>query len=187
MALFCYLSKVNTQANNNITINGSIAGNGSVFYMKGATMTNNGSVSVSALEFDSVTSIAGTGTYTSNTILIGSTSNVTITNNVTFSPLTSFTVLTGGVFNPGAKTFTFTSGTFVLYNGAVVSGSGPSAGTMKTQGNVNFDFRNGSVFNSAVNVNTGTLNAYADGSPYKATFYGSISIDAGATLYRFDG
>jgi len=176
-----------TQANNSITNNGSISGNGSAFYMKGAILTNNGSVSVSALEFDSVTSIAGTGTYTSNTILIGSTSNVTITNNVTFSPLTSFTVLTGGVFNPGAKTFTFTSGTFVLYNGAVVSGSGPSAGTMKTQGNVNFDFRNGSVFNSAVNVNTGTLNAYADGSPYKATFYGSISIDAGATLHTFDG
>jgi hypothetical protein len=175
------------QSNNTVTNNGSITGSGSGFYMRGTSLTNNGSIAVTSLEFDSTTSITGTGTYTSNTILIGSSGNVTITNNVTFSPLTSFTVVTGGVFNPGAKIFTFTSGTFVLNNGAVVSGSGPSAGTMKTQGNVNFDFRNGSVFNSAVNVNSGTLNAYADGSPYKATFFGSISIDAGATLHTKDG
>lgn len=176
-----------TQANNSVTNNGSITGIGSYFYMRGAALTNNGSITSYSLEFDSTTSIAGSGSYTSNVIIIGSSGNVTITNNVTFSPVTSFTVLTGGIFNPGAKTFTFTSGTFVLYNGAVVSGSGPSAGTMKTQGNVNFDFRNGSVFNSAVNVNTGTLNAYADASPYKATFYGIITIDAGATLHTKDG
>ena len=176
-----------TQSNNSIINNGSITGVSSTFYMRGASLTNNGPISVTALEFDSTTSIVGTGTYTSNTILVPSSGNLTITNNVTFSPVLSFTIQTGGTFNPGNKTFTFTSGTFVLENGAVVSGVGPNAGTMQTQGNVNFDFRNGSVFNSAVKVNTGTLNAYANAPPFKATFFGPITIDAGATMHTVDG
>ena len=176
-----------TQANNSVTNNGSIAGSGTSFYMRGASMTNSGSVSVSTFRFDSTTSLTGSGTFTCNTITIGSTGNLSLVNNVTFSPITSFSVVSGGVFSPGNKIFTFTSGTFILENGAVVSGFGPNAGTMQTQGNVNFDFRNGSVFNSAVKVNTGTLNAYANASPYKATFFGPITIDAGATMHTVDG
>ncbi len=176
-----------TQANNSVTNNGSIAGSGTSFYMRGASMTNSGSVSVSTFRFDSTTSLTGSGSFTCNTITIGSTGNLSLVNNVIFSPVTSFSVVSGGVFSPGNKIFTFTSGTFVLENGAVVSGIGPNAGTMQTQGNVNFDFRNGSVFNSAVKVNTGILNAYANAFPFKATFFGPITIDAGATMHTVDG
>lgn len=169
-------------ANNDVTNNGSIIGSGSTFYMRGALLANAGSVSVSAFEFDSTTSVSGSGTYTSNTITIGSSGNITLVNNVTFSPVNSFTIVSGGLFNPGSKTFTFTSGTFTLYNGAVVSGSGPSAGVMQTQGNVTFNFRTGSTFNSAIKANTGTLTAYNSDAPYNAVFSGIMSVDAGAVL-----
>lgn len=171
-----------TQANNNVTINGTITGSSSTFYMRGASLTNAGSISVTALVFDSATTVSGSGTYTSNTITIGSSGNVTLVNDVTFSPVTSFAIVTGGQFNPGSKTFTFTSGTFTLNNGAVVSGSGPSAGVMQTQGNVTFNFRTGSTFNSSIKVNTGTLTAYNIDAPYIAVFSGIMTVDAGASL-----
>ncbi|HMS35056.1 MAG TPA: hypothetical protein PKC91_13325 [Ignavibacteria bacterium] len=176
-----------TQANNSVTNNGAITGGGSTFIMKGASVTNSGSVSVSAFSFDSTTSLTGSGSFTCNTITIGSTGNLSLVNNVTFSPASNFTIVSGGVFSPGNKIFTFTSGTFILESGALVSGIGPNAGTMQTQGNVNFDFRNGSTFNSAVKVNTGTLNAFANAFPYTATFFGPITIDAGATMHTVDG
>ena len=169
----------------NVLNNGTISGNN--FIMRGPSLTNNGSVSSVNFQFDSVTSVTSTGTYTSNTITIGGTGNITLISNVTFTPGISFSVSNGGVFNPGAKTFTFASGSFILNTGAVVSGSGPSAGTMQSQNNVNFIFRNGSTFNSAIKVNTGILTAYNDQSPFIAVFSGSITIDAGATLTQISG
>ncbi|MGB4851768.1 MAG: hypothetical protein WBQ38_05575, partial [Ignavibacteria bacterium] len=169
----------------NVTNNGTISGNN--FIMRGPSLTNNGSISSVNFQFDSVTSVTSTGTYTSNTITIGETGNITLISNVTFTPGSSFSVSNGGVFNPGAKTFTFASGSFILNTGAVVSGSGPSAGTMQSQNNVNFIFRNGSTFNSAIKVNTGILTAYNDQSPFIAVFSGSIAVDAGATLTQISG
>ena len=176
-----------TQANNNVTINGAITGSSAAFYMKGAALTNNGSISVTALEFDTVTSVTGTGSYTSSSITISGSGNVTLINNITFSPLNTFNINSGGYLNPGNKIFTFTSGTFTLFNGAVVSGTGASAGIMQTQGNVYFNFRNGSTFNSAIKANTGTLTAYNSDPPYAAIFSGTITVDAGATLNAFGG
>ena len=176
-----------TQANNNVTVNGSITGNSSTFYMRGASLTNNGSISVTAFEFDSTTSATGTGSYTSSTITIAGSGNVTLISNITFSPLNSFNINSGGKFNPGSKMFTFTSGTFTVFNGGIVSGTGANAGTMQTQGNVYFNFRSGSTFNSAIKVNTGTLTAYCGDVPYIAVFSGTITVDAGATLKAFDG
>jgi len=168
-----------------VTNNGTISGNN--FIMRGPSLTNNGSISSSNFQFDSVTSVTSTGTYTSSTITIGVTGNITLLSNVTFTPGSSFSVSNGGVFNPGAKTFTFASGSFILNTGAVVSGSGPSAGTMQSQNNVNFIFRNGSTFNSGIKVNTGILTAYNDQSPFIAVFSGSITVDAGATLTQIYG
>ncbi|MBK7253079.1 MAG: hypothetical protein IPI04_03950 [Ignavibacteria bacterium] len=168
-----------------VTNNGTISGNN--FIMRGPSLTNNGSISSVNFQFDSVTSVTSTGTYTSSTITIGVTGNITLFSNVTFTPGSSFSVSNGGVFNPGAKTFTFASGSFILNTGAVVSGSGPSAGTMQSQNNVNFIFRNGSTFNSGIKVNTGILTAYNDQSPFIAVFSGSIAVDAGATLTQISG
>ncbi len=176
-----------TQADNNVTNNGSITGSSALFYMRGASLINNGSISVTAFEFDTTTSVTGTGSYTSNTITIAGSGDVTLITNITFSPLNSFNINTGGKFNPGSKMFTFTSGTFTIFNGGVVTGSGPSAGTMQTQGNVYFNFRSGSTFNSAIKVNSGTLTAYCSDVPYIAVFSGTITVDAGATLKAFDG
>jgi hypothetical protein len=176
-----------TQANNNVTVNGSITGSSSTFYMRGASLTNNGSISVTAFEFDSTTSATGTGSYTSSTITIAGSGDVTLISNINFSPLNSFNINSGGKFNPGSKMFTFTSGTFTIFNGGVVSGTGANAGTMQTQGNIYFNFRSGSTFNSAIKVNTGTLTAYCSDAPYIAVFSGTITVDAGATLKAFDG
>ena len=176
-----------TQANNNVTVNGSITGSSSTFYMRGASLTNNGSISVSSFEFDSTTSATGTGSYTSSTITIAGSGDVTLVSNITFSPLNSFNINTGGKFNPGSKMFTFTSGTFTILSGGIVSGTGANAGTMQTQGNVYFNFRSGSTFNSAIKVNTGTLTAYCSDAPYIAVFSGTITVDAGAALKAFDG
>ncbi|MBV6480034.1 MAG: hypothetical protein HGGPFJEG_02848 [Ignavibacteria bacterium] len=165
--------------------NGTITGNN--FIMRGASLTNNGAITSTNFQFDSVTSVTSTGSYTSSTITIGATGNVTLITNVTFSPGSNFTINNGGIFNPGSKTFTFSSGAFILNTGAVVSGVGVNAGTMQSQNNVVFMFRNGSTFNSAIKVNTGTLTAYNDQSPYYAVFSGTITVDAGAVLTQANG
>ncbi len=168
-----------------VTNNGSISGN--QFSIRGANLNNSGVINPLNFSFDSTTNVSGTGTYSGANININATGNVTLINNVTFSPTTSFTINSGGIFYPGSKTFTFNSGSFILNTGATVSGVGPNAGTLQTQGSVTFLFRNGSTFNSAVKVNTGTLTAYNDNSPNTAIYYGIITVDAGATLNVLSG
>ncbi len=170
------------QANNTVTNNGSITGSGSTFTMRGAALSNSGSISAANLNFDSTTLLTDAGTYTSPLITINASGNVSLGNNVTFSPGNTFTINSGGRLNPNFSVFTFTSGTFILTAGATVTGFGAQAGTLQTQGNVNFDFRAGSTFNSSLRVNTGILLAYNSSYPYVATFSGTIIVDAGATL-----
>jgi hypothetical protein len=173
------------RAYGNVTNNGSISGNS--FIMRGPALTNSGTISSSNFQFDSITTVASTGTFTGNTITVGGTGRVTLATNVTFSPASSFNINNGGVFDPGAKIFTFASGSFIINTGGIVSGFGPSAGTMQSQNNVNFIFRNGSTFNSAIRVVSGTLTAYNDQSPFVAVFSGTITVDAGATLTQIAG
>ena len=169
-----------SRAYGNVTNNGIITGNN--FIMRGPLLSNNGSISSSNLQFDSATTVVSTGTFTSSTITVGETGNLTLSSNITFSPGSSFSINNGGVFNPGSKIFTFNSGSFIINTGGVVAGSGPSAGTMQSQNNVNFIFRNGSTFNSSIKVNTGILTAYNDQYPYYAVFSGTITVDPGAAL-----
>lgn len=173
------------RAYGNVTNNGTISGNN--FIMRGAIMINNGTISSSNFQFDSTTSVSSTGAYTSSTIVVGGTGIVTLATNVTFTPGSSFSINSGGIFDPGAKIFTFASGSFIINTGGIVSGFGPSAGTMQSQNNVNFIFRNGSTFNSAIRVVSGTLTAYNDQSPYIAVYSGTITVDAGATLTQTFG
>ena len=164
----------------NATINGTVSGNN--FIVRGPSLINNGVINSSNLQFDSTTLVTSTGVFSSNTIVISATGKPTLSSNVTFSPVSSFTINNGGVFDPGSKTFTFNSGNFIINTGGVVAGFGPNAGILQTQNNVNFIFRNGSTFNSAVKVNTGTLTAYNDQSPYIGIYYGTITVDAGAVF-----
>ncbi len=176
------------QANSGVTNNGTISGVSSgTFRMRGATLSNTGSILVTNFSFDSTTSVTGAGSYSANVITIAGSGKVTLGGGITFSPTSNFTINSGGVLTPSGETFTFTSGTFILNSGATVSGSGASAGTMRTQNNVNFIFRTGAIFNSKLRVLSGTLTAYNDGSPFNAVYSGTITVDAGATLTVLGG
>ncbi|MEO8665972.1 MAG: hypothetical protein ABI462_10785, partial [Ignavibacteria bacterium] len=173
------------RAYGNVTNNGTITGNS--FIMRGPTLTNNSIISPATMIFDSTTSLSGTGLYNGTNISINSPGVVSLSNNLSFSPGSSFVINNGGTFTPSSKTFTFTSGNIEINSGGVVTGTGINAGIMQTQNNVNFIFRNGSTFNSAIRVNTGTLTAYNDQGPYFAVFSGTITVDAGATLTQPNG
>ena len=169
----------NVQANNNITNNGIITSSGGGnFYMRGASLINNDTISGSNFYFDSTTTLSGTGVYTCSLISIRSTGNVSLATNVTFSPTSSFEINNGGVFNPNTKTLTFNSGTcYVLAGGTTVN-----SGIFQTQGTVSMIIRSGSNFNAPFKVNTGTTTSYDDGGPYTANYKGPLTVDAGATL-----
>ena len=146
--------------------------------MKGATFTNNGSITCQNLNFDSTTSLTGTGTYTPQSMSVGGTGNLSLANNVTISPTSGFTVTNGGIFNPNTRTLTFNSGSFIVNGG----GTTVASGLIQSQGNVSLILRNGSNFNSNYKVNTGSVVAYNDQSPYFSVFNGTITVDAGATM-----
>lgn len=172
----------NTVAYNNITNNGTISGN-ATFTMKGALLTNNSSILPTNLVFDSTVSLAGTGTYTSSTITIGSLGNVSLSNNITFSPVSSFTVSNGGILNPNTKVFNINTATFYANSGSTISNSG----TFQTQSTVSLIIKAGSNFNAPLKVNSGTTTSYDDASPYTAIYKGTITVDAGATLKNPNG
>ena len=166
------------QANNTVTNNGIIIGPGSHnFRMKGSSFTNNNSITGYELTFDSTTTVSGAGTFTSNLITIGSSGNVSLGSNVTFSPVNNFTVNTGGILNPNSFTFTAT-GTLYFNNGSSVTNSG----IFRTQGSTNLICKSGSSFNSPLKINTGTTNIYDNVSPYIGAVNGIITVDAGAVL-----
>lgn len=168
-----------------LTIYGNVTNNGTVtvtstgawMSMKGASFINNGIVNHAGdIYFDSTSSLSGSGTFTpSQTIING---NITLQSNITYSPSSSITMMTGAVLNPNGNTFTLTSGSIYINSGATVSASG----TFKTQNTVGIYARAGSVFNAPLNVNTGTTYSYSDISPYDGSLYGNINVDAGAIL-----
>jgi len=159
--------------------NGTISGSGAEFNLRGPSLVNNGAVTSSNFEMDSASALSGSGSYTGNTIVINGAANISMSNNVTFSPFTSFTINNGGVLNPNSKTITFNSGSLVLNSGGTISNSG----LIQTQGTVSFNIRGGSNFNAPVKVNTGTTTATELSSPYIGRLLGNVTVDAGANLY----
>ena len=106
------------QARNNVTNNGEITSNaGGIFYMSGLSLINNDTIKGDNVIFDDTTSLSGTGAYTSNDISIAGTGNVSLANNLTFSPASNFNINSGGVLNLNTRTFTFNRGTFFLLTG----------------------------------------------------------------------
>jgi len=159
---------------NNGTITASSSGGS--YSINGPTLVNNGTLTTDGSAYmDSTTSISGSGIFNpANTYISG---NVTLLNNITYSP--SYIVLySGGVLNPNGKTLTITSGTFEVQSGTTVT----SPGTVKTQNTVSLNLRGGSALNAILNVNTGTTYAYDHSSPYEGSLYGDLVVDAGATL-----
>ncbi|MBK9404592.1 MAG: hypothetical protein IPN57_08680 [Ignavibacteria bacterium] len=162
----------------NITNNGSMSGSGSTVKHYGTALSNTGSVTTPNFNFDSTTAVSGSGTWTGGNIFVGSNGNVTLMNNVTFSPVTLFSVKTGGVFSANTFNATFTSGTIEILTGGTVANSG----TVKTQGTISLNPRTGSNFNANLNVVSGTTVAAELTSPYNARLNGNVTVNAGAVL-----
>ncbi|MEZ4690419.1 MAG: hypothetical protein R3A12_09650 [Ignavibacteria bacterium] len=159
--------------------NGIISGSGtSKLIVRGLSLVNNNSMTVGHLAFDTSSTITGAGSYTNGTVFINASGNVSLGNNVTFSPSASFTINNGGILNPNNFTFTINSGTLLANSGSTLLNSG----LLRTQGAVDLNVRNGSNFNTNVKINTGTTRGYDSGPPYTGKLYGNVTVDGGAEL-----
>ena len=173
-----YLQTLNT-----ITNNGTISTTNSTFYIRSAALINNGVISLYSVYIDTSTAISGSGTFTFNIITVNSSGNLILANSISFSIVTNFTIVTGGIFNLNSQTFTLTSGTFEMQNGSSLTGGG----IFRTQNTVTLSLKTGSGFNVPLKVNTGTAYALNSNSPYNSVFYNTVTIDAGAVLAVYDG
>jgi hypothetical protein len=161
-----------------LTNNGTVtaSSSGGSLRLNGSIINNGVLTTPGTLYIDSTINISGNGSFTAdNTIISG---NVTLLNNITYSPSTYISMLTGAVLNPNGNIFTLNSGSIYVSSGATVSASG----TFKTQNTVGVYARAGSAFNAPLNVNSGITYSYDDSSPFIGSLYGNVSVDAGATL-----
>ncbi|MBK8550209.1 MAG: hypothetical protein IPL53_03790 [Ignavibacteria bacterium] len=163
---------------NNVTNNGTITGTGTAqFVLRGASLVNNGSLNCRTFRMDSVSTLTGAGSFTSNTMQITSGAAITLLSDITFSPGLIFTI-NGGTLNPNTRTFTFTSGEFEVIGNGIVSNSG----LVRTQGTVALNLDANSSFNPPLLVNSGTTTANDLTSPFIGRIYGAVTINSGATL-----
>lgn len=91
------------RANNTVTNNGIIDGSSSTFTMRGASLINNDTIRPTFFAFDTTTSLSGTGINASSDITVNSSGNISLANNVTFSPSSVMNIVSGGILNPNAK------------------------------------------------------------------------------------
>jgi len=132
--------------------------------------TNNGSTWVAATL---------TPNENSGLITVRYPNTVTVTVSVSADQLT---IDSGTVSISAAVVLTLLDGSgndLTVLKGGTVTG----AGTFRTQGaGTIMDLRTGSNFNAALKVNTGTTAIGEYNPPYNTRLYGSVTIDAGATL-----
>jgi len=166
-------------AYDNVINEGSIIGGSSTsFTMKGASFLNNGLITITNLNFDSTTAVSGSGVFSSTNTYINSTGIVSLSNDITFTPGTTFTVNSGGILDPNGNIFTLSTAKFLLNPGGTVANSG----TFRTQDTVIVNIRNGSSFNCALNINSGLTTLYDPSGPFISTLFGTLTVDAGAAL-----
>lgn len=113
------------------------------------------------------------------TITIRTPNIVTVTSSVTANQLI---VDSGAVLTIGnGVVLTITSGTgndLTVLPGSILNG----AGTVRTQGTIELNLREGSFFIAALNVNTGTTTANDQTSPFEGSLFGPVTVDPGASL-----
>lgn len=174
-----YTSGRTTAFYGSITNNGTIytSSAGGVVKMMGPALINSGSISVTGtFNFDTTTTVSGSGVFNSANQNINANGNITLLSNVTFSPTAGLSVQTGGDLNLNGYVLTFNAGQFAAYSGTTVN----SPGTFRTQGNVSVYPVNGSDFNANFNVNSGSSTGGNTG--FGDIFYGNVTIDNGATM-----
>ena len=176
--LFCGASlSFSLEAFGAVINNGTISGTNSDFVLKGPSLVNSNSISCD-MRMDSVSVISGAGSFTGSVMSIGASGNISCLSNITFSPINSFTLNTGGTLNPNTRNVTFSNGTIAFLTGSTVTGSG----LVQTQGNVTLNLRSGSAFNAPLKVLSGITNATEFSTPYKGKLFGALTIDAGASV-----
>ncbi|HMS35395.1 MAG TPA: hypothetical protein PKC91_15040 [Ignavibacteria bacterium] len=122
---------------------------------------------------------------TSGAITVRSPNTVTVTVNVSVDQLT---VNTGGILSINAGiTLTLLNGSgddFTVFTGGIVTGTG----TFQTQGaGTEMNLRNGSNFNVALKINSGTTTVNDQSSPFIGKVFGPVTVDVGATLTAGNG
>ena len=162
-----------------VTNNGTLTATstGGENHIRGSILTNNGIITGHNFYLDSTTSVSGTGSYTVSNIYISANGNVSLLNDITVNPGSTFQIKTGGTLNPNGRTFTIISGTLTMETGATISASG----LIRTQNGPGFNIAGGAFFNADLNINTGTTISY-NGTGNPAIYYGDVTIDAGATF-----
>lgn len=146
--------------------------------MKGSAFINNSLINTSYLNFDTTTNVSGPGSYSAGYMSAGSSGNIILTSNVTFTPGNNFTLSGGAVLNPNSFIIT-AIGNFYFNNGSTVTNSG----TFRTQGSTALYCKAGSNFNWSLNVNTGITYSNDDGSPYIGRLNGTVTIDTGSCSF----
>jgi len=173
------------QARGNVTNNGTITGGGSSFTTRGTFFTNSGTINPTNFNFDSTTTLFGSGIWSGANISINASGNVLIGgNNIAFgsSNTLNFIINAGGILNPNTRTVTMkgTSGTINFTLNA--NGTTFNSGIFQTQGTVNMNLRNSSYFNSPLKVNTGLTSVFNDNSGNTGIMYNTLTIDANAVF-----
>ena len=172
-------------ARGNVINNGTISGGGSSFTTRGTFFTNSGTINPTNFNFDSTTSLFGSGIWSGSNININSSGNVSIaSNNVSFgsSNVLGFNINSGGTLNPNTRTVTF-NGTSNTVNFTLnANGKTFNSGIIQTKGTVNMNFRNSSFFNSPLKVNTGQTTGFNDNTGNTGILHNTLTIDAGAVF-----
>ncbi len=142
----------------NISAGATINGNGIITY-NAPVLLNDANITVSTFQFDSVTSISGTGSINVVNCYFLNGCNVSLASTHQFK---NITVYPGSLFNlNGYKTYFNGSGTTIInngtfsINGSTIEYNGTSQQTISTQ---NITYRNLNVNNTSGVILTGTLN-----------------------------
>ncbi len=180
-------------ANANVTVNGTLSGGdgSSAFTFSGSTFTNNSPVTVTNFYFGTgAQTLAGDGTFSSNTVTILSGSAVTVTGDPQMSAVV---INSGGTLNITSRTFSLSAsgtpltndGTFTT-TGSTIVYNGVSGQTIATS---NIDYVNLTINNasgvtlSASETVTGIL-TLTNGTLSGA---GNLTLGNGATIKRATG
>ncbi|MEZ5426657.1 MAG: hypothetical protein R2747_10355 [Pyrinomonadaceae bacterium] len=169
----------NMTVNGDIIVNGTLSKNSafttSVLDFNGANFTNNGSVLVDFLTFNSsgtpgTKTVAGAGSWFGTSVGIGGNSTLVLANDATFNQ-SQFLVPVGNILNLGNFTLTYT-GANMFVNGRVI---GTGTFRMQPPGTASLTGTGTDPFATGVRIASGTVTPSTRVS-------GPFTIDPGATL-----
>jgi len=143
-----------------LSTSGQITGPGSLLF-DGSTFTQNGSVSLSAVQFDSGThTLSGGGSFASGIVTVLNGANVTLASNHSLSVLI---INSGGFFDASGQTLTLTGAGTAIFNSGSFNGASSSIIYQGSVGQVvtpNINYNNLTINNPAGVSLAGDTNVY---------------------------